>query len=78
MACLDNLARPCLKIQKLGGVCGYSSRPWAPMPKTYLFKWIPWSQMAQIQILASALVSSVISGVSPNLLVPQFLTYKMK
>lgn len=37
MACLDNLARPCLKIQKLGGVWGYSSRPWAPMPKTYLF-----------------------------------------
>lgn len=33
--------------------------------------------MAQIQILASALVSSVISGMSPNLLVPQFLTYKM-
>lgn len=37
MACLDNLAKPCLKIQKLGGVCGYSSRPWAPMPKTYFF-----------------------------------------
>lgn len=34
MACLDNLARPCLKV---GKVCGYSSRSWAPMPKTYLF-----------------------------------------
>lgn len=34
--------------------------------------------MAQIQILASTHVSSVTSGMSPNLLVPQFLTYKMK